>query len=110
MHKSRSSLIALFFMISITIILMGATILNSGFSQVPNPFSVSSIILGKDKPLSMAFDQNAGKIYGIFATSTGEKNLIYVIDTAQNKVIDTIKIGSQKNDFLSNLAIDPDRG
>ncbi len=110
MYESRSSLIALFSMISVSMILMGAAILHSGFSQVSNSFSVSSIILGKDKPISMAFDQNAGKIYGIFATSTGEKNLIYVVDTAQNKVIDTIKIGSQKNDFLSNIALDPDRG
>jgi YVTN family beta-propeller protein len=110
MYENSSSRIALFSMISVTIILMGAAISHSGFSQVANPFSVSSIILGKDKPLSVAFDQKSGKIYGIFATSTGEKNLIYVIDTAQNKVIDTIKIGSQKNDILSNIALDPDRG
>jgi len=110
MYEDRSSRIALFFMISVSMILMGAAILHSGFSQIPNPFLVSSIILGKDKPVSVAFDQKSGKIYGIFATSTGEKNLIYVIDTAQNKVIDTIKIGSQKNDILSNIALDPDRG
>ena len=110
MYDSRSSRIALFSIISVSMILMGTAILHSGFSQVPNPFSVNSLILGKDKPLSMAFDQKSNKIYGIFATGTGEKNLIYVIDTTQNKVIDTIKIGSQKNDFLSDIAIDPTRG
>ena len=58
----------------------------------------------------MAFDQKTGKIYGIFATNNGQKNLIYVIDTIQNKVTDIIKIGSQKNDHLSNIALDPVRG
>ena len=110
MYESGSSRIALFSIISVSMILMGAAILHSGFSQIPNPFSVTSLIVGKDKPLSMAFDQKTNKIYGIFATGTGEKNLIYVVDTAQNKVIDTIKIGSQKNDFLSDIAIDPTRG
>ena len=110
MYESRSSRVALFSMISVGMILMGTAILHSGFSQVPNSFSVTSLILGKDKPLSMALDQKTNKIYGIFATGTGEKNLIHVVDTTQNKVIDTIKIGSQKNDFLSDIAIDPDRG
>ena len=110
MYESGSSRRALFSMISAIVILMGAAVLHPSFSQVPTAFSVSSFIVGKDKPLSMAFDQKTNKIYGIFATGTGEKNLIYVIDTGQKKVIDTIKIGSQKNDYLSNIAIDPDRG
>ena len=101
---------ALFSIISVSIILMGAAVLHTSFSQVPAPFSVSSFVVGKDKPLSMAYDQKTNKIYGIFATGTGEKNLIHVIDTAQKKVIDTIKIGSQKSDYLTNIAIDPDRG
>ena len=110
MYESGTSRSALFSMISVSMILMGAAMIHSGFSQIANPFSVSSFIIGKDKPISMAFDPKTNKIYGIFATDTGEKNIIYVVDTSQNKVIDTIKIGSQKNDFLSDIAIDPDRG
>jgi hypothetical protein len=111
MYKSGRSRIVLFSMLSLGLILMGATLFHSVFSQdTPNTFSVSSIILGKDKPLSVAFDQNTSKIYGIFATNDGQKNLLYVIDSIQNKVIDTIKIGSQNNDFLSNIALNPVKG
>ncbi len=109
MYESRSSRGALFTIISVGIALLTVSILHSGYSQSPSTFSVSSMVLGKDKPVSMAIDEKTSKIYGIFATSSGEKNLLYVIDTTQNKVIDTIKIGSQKNDFLTNIAIDPDR-
>jgi DNA-binding beta-propeller fold protein YncE len=90
--------------------LVGITILQSGYSQVNSTFSVSSIILGKDKPISATIDEKANKVYGIFATQKGAKNLLYIIDTTQNKVLDTIKIGSEKNDFLSNIALDPERG
>ena len=109
MYEYRSSRRALFTIISVGIALLTVSILHSGYSQSPSTFSVSSMVLGKDKPVSMAIDEKTSKIYGIFATSSGEKNLLYVIDVAQNKVIDTIKIGSQKNDFLTNIAIDPDR-
>ena len=110
MYESGSSRSALFSMISVTMILMGAALLHTSFSQAPAPFSVSSFVIGKDKPLSMAYDQKTNKIYGIFATGTGDKNLIHVIDPAKKKVIHTIKIGSQKSDYLTNIAIDPDRG
>lgn len=110
MYMSRSSCTAHFTIISISLILMGTTVFQPGSSQVPDTFSVSSIILGNDKPISVAIDEKSSKIYGIFATDSGAKNLIYVIDTAQNKVIDTIEIGSEKNDFLSNIALDPNRG
>ncbi|HVD07675.1 MAG TPA: hypothetical protein VNB67_04455, partial [Nitrososphaeraceae archaeon] len=109
MYEYRSSRRALFTIISVGIALLTVSILHSGYSQSPSTFSVSSMVLGKDKPVSMAIDEKTSKIYGIFATSSGEKNLLYVIDVAKNKVIDTIKIGSQKNDFLTNIAIDPDR-
>ena len=109
MYESRSSRRALFTIISVGIALLTVSILHSGYSQSPSTFSVSSMVLGNDKPVSMAIDEKTSKIYGIFATSSGEKNLLYVIDAAQNKVIDTIKIGSEKNDFLTNIAIDPDR-
>jgi hypothetical protein len=111
MYDSGHFRLVLFSILSVSIILMGATLLHSVFSQaIPNTFSVSSIIVGKDKPISMAFDQKTSNIYGIFATNTGQKNLIYVIDTIQNKVNDTIEIGSQKNDFLSNIALNPVKG
>lgn len=109
MYEPRSSRRTLFTIISVGIALLTVSMLHSGYSQSPSTFSVSSMVLGKDKPVSMAIDEKTSKIYGIFATSSGEKNLLYVIDTAQNKVVDTIKIGSQKNDFLTNIAIDPDR-
>jgi DNA-binding beta-propeller fold protein YncE len=110
MYEFRSSRRALFTIISVGITLLTVSILNSVYSQSPGTFSVSSLVLGKDKPVSMAIDEKTNKIYGIFATSSGEKNLIYVIDTAQNKLSDTIKIGSQKSDFLTNIAIDSDKG
>ena len=109
MYKFRSSRRTLYTIISVGIALLTVSILHSGYSQSPSTFSVSSMVLGNDKPVSMAIDEKTSKIYGIFATSSGEKNLLYVIDAAQNKVIDTVKIGSQKNDFLTNIAIDPDR-
>jgi DNA-binding beta-propeller fold protein YncE len=84
--------------------------LQSAYSQTPNTFSVSSIILGNDKPISATIDEKTNKIYGIFADENGAKNLIYVIDIAQNKVLDTIEIGSKTNDFLFSIALDPERG
>ncbi len=114
MSNSRNFGISLFSIFYISINLMGATILHAGFSQdIPNTFSVSSLALGKAKPISMALDQKTGKIYAIFGANNGDKNFrnqIYVIDSIQNKVIDTIKIGSQENDFLSNIALDPVKG
>jgi DNA-binding beta-propeller fold protein YncE len=84
--------------------------LQSGYSQAPNTFSVSSIVLGNDKPISATIDEKANKVYGVFANENGAKNLLYIIDSTQNKVLDTIKIGSEKNDFLSHIALDPERG
>jgi len=84
--------------------------LQSGYSQAPNTFSVSSIVLGNDKPISATIDEKANKVYGVFANENGAKNLLYIIDSTQNKVLETIKIGSEKNDFLSNIALDPERG
>jgi DNA-binding beta-propeller fold protein YncE len=110
MYNFGASYAGLFTVLSLSLILVGITMLQSGYSQVPNSFSVSSIILGNDKPISATIDEKTNKIYGIFATEKGAKNLLYVIDTAQNKVLDTIKIGSEKNDFLSNIALDPERG
>ena len=106
----RSSYTAVLTILSLSFILAGITMFQSAYSQVPSMFSVSSIILGNDKPISATIDEKASKIYGIFATENGAKNLIYVIDTVQNKVLDTIKIGSDKNDYLSNIALDPERG
>ena len=110
MYMFRSSYTAVLTILSLSFILAGIAMFQSAHSQVPNTFSVSSIILGNDKPISATIDEKTSKIYGIFATETGARNLIYVIDTAQNKVLDTIKIGSEKNDFLSNIALDPERG
>lgn len=110
MYKFRSSDTAVFGILSLSLILVGITMLQSGYSQIPNTFSVSSIIIGNDKPISATIDEKTNKIYGIFATESGAKNLLYVIDISQNKVLDTIKIGSEKNDFLSNIALDPERG
>src|ERR1044071_5233625 len=103
MYEFRSPRRALFTIISVGITLLTVSILNSVYSQSPGTFSVSSMVLGKDKPVSMAIDEKTNKIYGIFATSSGEKNLIYVIDTAQNKLSDTIKIGSQKGHWQAYL-------
>src|SRR5687767_16020621 len=110
MYMFRSSYTAVLTILSLSFILAGIAMFQLAYSQVPNTFSVSSIILGNDKPISATIDEKTSKIYGIFATENGAKNLIYVIDTAQNKVLDTIKIGSEKNDFLSNIALDPERG
>jgi hypothetical protein len=110
MYMFGSSNTAVFTILSLSLILVGVTMLQSGYSQVPNSFSVSSIMLGKDEPISATIDEKTSKIYGIFATEKGARNLIYVIDTAQNKVTDVIKIGSEKNDRLSNIVLDPDRG
>ena len=110
MSMFRSSYTAVLTILSLSFILAGITMFQSAYSQVPSMFSVSSIILGNDKPISATIDEKASKIYGIFATENGAKNLIYVIDTVQNKVLDTIKIGSDKNDYLSNIALDPERG
>ena|SRR5918996_2732856 len=110
MYKFRRSYTPVFTVLSLSLILVGITMLQSGYSQVPNTFSAASIILGNDKPISATIDEKTSKVYGIFATESGAKNLIYVIDTAQNKVLDTIEIGSDKNDFLSSIALDPERG
>jgi len=110
MYKFGSSDTAVFALLSLSLILVGITMSQSGYSQVPNTFSVSSIIIGNDKPISATIDEKTNKVYGIFATENGAKNLLYVIDTAENKVLDTINIGSEKNDFLSNIALDPERG
>ena len=109
MCEFRSSRLSLFPLISVILVLSAVTLLPSGFSQVPGTLSVSSILLGTDKPLSMAIDEKSSKMYELFSKSTGEKNLINVIDINQNKVIDTIKVGSQKSDFLSSIALDPSR-
>ena len=110
MYMFGSSYTAVLTILSLSFILAGIAMFQSAYPQVPNTFLVSSIILGNDKPISATIDEKTSKIYGIFATETGARNLIYVIDTAQNKVLDTIKIGSEKNDFLSNIALDPERG
>ena len=107
---SSCSYTAVFTILSLSLILVAITMLQSGYSQTPNTFSVSSIILGKDKPISATIDEKTNKVYGIFATEKGAKNLLYIIDTTQNKVLDTIKIGSEKSDYLSNIALDPERG
>ena len=112
MYKFGNSYTTVFAILSLSLILVGITMLQSGYSQVNenNTFSVSSIVLGKDKPISATIDEKTNKVYGIFATQNGARNLVYIIDTAQNEVLDTIKIGSEKNDFLSNIALDPERG
>lgn len=110
MYMFGSSYTAVFIILSLSLILVGITMSQSSYSQVPNSFSVSSIILGKDKPISATIDEKTSKVYGIFATENGARNLLYIIDTTQNKVLDTIKIGSDKNDFLSSIALDPERG
>jgi DNA-binding beta-propeller fold protein YncE len=38
------------------------------------------------------------------------RNLIYVIDSNENKVIDTIKVGSADHDFLRDVAVDSNSG
>ncbi|HET8848104.1 MAG TPA: hypothetical protein VFM20_04860 [Nitrososphaeraceae archaeon] len=108
MYKFRRSYTPVFTVLSLGLILVGITMFQSAYSQV-NTFSAASIILGNDKPISATIDEKTSKVYGIFATESGARNLIYVIDTAQNKVLDTIEIGSDKNDFLSSLAFDPER-
>lgn len=110
MHKFGRSYTPVFTVLSLSLILVGITMFQSGYSQVPNTFSAASIILGNDKPISATIDEKTSKVYGIFATESGAKNLIYVIDTTENKVLDTIEIGSDKSDFLSSIALDPERG
>lgn len=110
MYMFGSSYTAFFIILSFSLILVGITMSQSGSSQGPNSFSVSSIILGKDKPISATIDEKTSKVYGIFATENGARNSLYIIDATQNKVLDTIKIGSEKNDFLSSIALDPERG
>lgn len=110
MYKFRRSYTSVFTVLSLSLILVGITMLQSGYSQEPPTFSAASIILGSDKPISATIDEKTSKVYGIFSTESGAKNLIYVIDTAQNKVLDTIEIGSDKNDFLSSIALDAERG
>jgi DNA-binding beta-propeller fold protein YncE len=110
MYKFGNSYTVVFTILSLSLILMGVTMLQSGYAQAPNTFSVSSIVLGNDKPISATIDEKANKVYGVFANENGAKNLLYIIDSTQNKVLETIKIGSEKNDFLSNIALDPERG
>lgn len=110
MYKFESSDTEVFIILSLSLILMATTMLQSGYSQGQDTFSVSSVIIGNDKPISATIDEKTNKVYGIFATERGAKNLLYVIDIAQNKVLDTIEIGTEKNDFLSNIVLDADRG
>jgi len=111
MNNLGHSHVVLLSELSVIITLMAVTLLNFVFSQdIPNSFSVTSFVLGKDEPLAMAFNEKTDKIYGIFASNNEQKNLIYVIDTIQDKIANIIKIGSEKNDRLSNIALDPIKG
>ena len=64
MYKFRSSRRTLYTIIYVGIALLTVSILHSGYSQSPSTFSVSSMVLGNDKPVSMAIDEKTSKIYG----------------------------------------------
>ena len=70
------------------------------------------IPLGKGKPLSMAINPSINTLYVISPSELNGKmqNVIHLIDSANNKKIDIIKIGDPGHDFLRNIAVDPISG
>jgi hypothetical protein len=72
----------------------------------------TNITLGKGKPISMAIDPAGKTLYVVSPSDLDGKvrNLIYVIDSNENKVIDIIKIGDSENDFLRDVVVDPTTG
>jgi len=81
-------------------------------AALPNSYVTTNITLGKGRPLSMAMDFTSNLLYIVSPSDVDRnvRNLIYVIDSNENKVIDTIKVGSADHDFLRDVAIDSSSG
>jgi hypothetical protein len=77
-----------------------------------NSYLSTNITLGKGKPVSMAMDVKANLLYVVSPSDNDRtvRNLIYVIDSNENNVVDIINIGNPNNDFLRDVAVDTNSG
>ena len=77
-----------------------------------NSYLPMNITLGEGRPLSMAMDVKANLLYVISPSENDRtvRNLVYVIDSNENKVADIISIGNPNNDFLRDIAVDTNSG
>ena len=81
-------------------------------ATLPDSYLTTNITLGKGRPSSMAMDYASNLLYVVSPSdvSRNVRNLIYVINSNENKVVDTIKVGSANHDFLRDVAIDSNSG
>jgi hypothetical protein len=77
-----------------------------------NSYLSTNISLGRGKPLSMAMDVKANLLYVVSPSENDSRvrNLIYVIDSNENKIVDIINIGNPNHDFLRDVAVDTNSG
>jgi hypothetical protein len=77
-----------------------------------NSYLSTNISLGRGKPLSMAMDVKANLLYVVSPSENDSRvrNLIYVIDSNENKIVDIINIGNPDHDFLRDVAVDTNSG
>lgn len=81
-------------------------------AAVLNSYLPMNITLGEGRPLSMAMDVKANLLYVISPSDNDRavRNLVYVIDSNENKVVDIINIGNPNNDVLRDIAVDTNSG
>jgi hypothetical protein len=81
-------------------------------AALSNSYLSTNITLGKGKPVSMAMDVKANLLYVVSPSDNDRtvRNLIYVIDSNENNVVDIINIGNPNNDFLRDVAVDTNSG
>jgi hypothetical protein len=77
-----------------------------------NSYLSTNLTLGKGKPVSMSLDTKSNSLYVVSPSDTDSavKNIIYVVDTTADKLVDTINIGNPIHDFLRDITVDTNSG